>query len=137
MKSVYFACAIRAGGDTSSYQAIVTAIQEAGGEVVSEVFVNDAIVHGGSLLPENEIYARDIAMIEAADVVIAEVTNPSLGVGYELAYAQNIQKPILCLFNESSEKKLSAMVSGNPYNTIANYSPGHMPTDAIRDFIAR
>lgn len=136
MKTVYFACAIRAGGDTSSYQAIVSAIQESGGEVVSEVFVNDAIVHGGSLLPENEIYERDLAMIQAADVVIAEVTNPSLGVGYELAYAQNLQKPILCLFNDSSEKKLSAMVSGNPYNVIAKYSPGHIPADTIRDFLA-
>lgn len=136
MRKVYFACAIRAGGDTSSYQAIVTAIQESGGEVLSEVFVNDAIVHGGSLLPEKEIYNRDIAMIEAADVIIAEVTNPSLGVGYELAYAQNMQKPILCLFNKNSEKKLSAMVSGNTYNTIVTYTPGQIPAEAISAFLA-
>ena len=136
MKKVYFACAIRAGGDTSSYQVIVTAIQQSGGEVLSEVFINDAIVHGGSLLPENEIYNRDIAMIQAADVIIAEVTNPSLGVGYELAYAQTLQKPILCLFNEASDKKLSAMVSGNPYNQIANYTPEHIPDDVIRSFLA-
>lgn len=117
-KKVYFACAVRAGGDTSLYLEIIDAIKSAGGEVQSEVFVHDAINYGGSPLPVEEIYSRDIQMIHSADVVIADVTNPSLGVGYELAYAEKLHKPTLCLYNADSSRTLSAMVAGNPYNTV-------------------
>lgn len=135
-KKVYFACSIRGGGDTSNYLAILQSIKDAGGDILSEIFVNDAIQFGGSPLPTPEIYQRDINMINNADVVIAEVTNPSLGVGYELGYAQNLGKPILCLFDEASGRKLSAMVDGNPYNQIALYSSDALPAQAIKTFLA-
>ncbi len=97
-KKVYFACAIRGGGDTSNYTRLLELIKECGGEVLSEIFVNDAIQFGGSPLPEDEIYRRDTHMIHTADVIIAEVTNPSLGVGYEIGYAETLQKPIVFSF---------------------------------------
>lgn len=123
MPKVYFACSIRGGGDTSLYQQIVDAIKAAGGDVLSEIFVHDAINYGGSPLPADEIYERDTQMIRDSDVMIAEVTNPSLGVGYELAYAEKLNKPILCLFKQDSERKLSAMVSGNHYNVVEYIKP--------------
>lgn len=134
MTKVYFACSIRGGGDTSLYQQIVDAIKAAGGDVLSEVFVHDAINYGGSPLPVDEIYARDTQMIYDSDVMIAEVTNPSLGVGYELAYAEKLNTPILCLFKKDSERKLSAMVSGNRYNVIEYIEP-HDIEPAVARFI--
>lgn len=134
-KKVYFACSIRGGGDTSLYQQIVDAIKTAGGNVLSEVFVHDAISYGGSPLPAKDIYARDTQMIHESDVVIAEVTNPSLGVGYELAYAEKLHKPILCLFKQDSGKKLSAMVSGNHYNIIEYIKP-HDIEPTVAKFIS-
>ena len=131
---VYFACSIRSGGDTSLYITILDAIKVAGGDVLSEIFVHDAINFGGSPLPVEQIYARDIAMIEAADIVIAEVTSPSLGVGYELAYAEKLGRPILCLFNSASGNNLSAMVAGNSYNQIAYIEPDTI-SETIKDFI--
>lgn len=133
MPKVYFACSIRGGGDTSQYLTILETIKSSGGDILSEIFVHDAINYGGSPLPEQEIYQRDIHMIQDCDMVIAEVSNPSLGVGYELAYAEKLGKPILCLFDTSSDSKLSAMVSGNHYNSIALYSNA----DEVREKIAR
>ncbi|HEU0266575.1 MAG TPA: hypothetical protein VFQ70_03035 [Candidatus Saccharimonadaceae bacterium] len=52
---VYFACSIRGGGDTSQYLAILEAIKAAGGEVISEVFVHDALnLGGGAHCPMNK-----------------------------------------------------------------------------------
>lgn len=132
---VYFACSIRGGGNTSNYIAILDAIKQAGGEVLSEIFVHDAINLGGSPLPSDQIYARDTGMIQNADLVIAEVSNPSLGVGYELAYAENLGRPILCLFNQESHGKLSAMIGGNAYNTLATYDKDNLKK-IISDFLA-
>jgi len=123
MPKVYFACAVRAGGDTSSYKNLIAAIQRQGGEVLSEIFVNDAINFQGSPLPEVEIYKRDTDMIDEADIIIAEVTNPSLGVGYEIAYAETLGKPIVCLFDTTSQRNLSAMIAGNPNITLVSYTP--------------
>jgi nucleoside 2-deoxyribosyltransferase len=131
---VYFACSVRGGGDTSLYLSIIDAIKQAGGDVLSEVFVHDAINYAGSPLPVKEIYDRDIAMIKQADVMIAEVTNPSLGVGYELAYAEKLELPILCLFKKHSDKNLSAMVAGNSYNVL-KYTDPHEIVDSVRDFM--
>lgn len=135
-KKVYFACSIRGGGDTSHYVAILDAIKSAGAQVLSEIFVHDAIHLGGSPLPETEIYIRDTEMIREADIIIAEVTNPSLGVGYELAYAETLGKPILCLFDSASGRSLSAMIQGNPYNTVITYADD-VPVDEIAAFTAR
>lgn len=134
MKKIYFACSIRGGGDTSLYLQIVDAIKGADAEVLSEIFIHDAINLAGSPLPEAQIYERDIQMIRDCDAVIAEVTNPSLGVGYELAYAERLGKPILCLFNASSGRSLSAMVSGNPYNVVEHVAEDTIDK-VIKDFL--
>ena len=53
-------------------------------------------------------------------MVVAEVTTPSLGVGYELAKAE-VSKKILCLYRKQEGKSLSAMISGNSNMHVAIY----------------
>ncbi|KAB0337781.1 hypothetical protein FD755_025470, partial [Muntiacus reevesi] len=48
------------------------------------------------------IHDRDLAWLQQADAVVAEVTQPSLGVGYELGRAVALHKPVLCLFRPQS-----------------------------------
>lgn len=55
------------------------------------------------------------------NIVVAEVTNPSLGVGYELAMAENLNKKILCLYRPSQGKNLSAMIRGNAKFKVIDY----------------
>ena len=59
--------------------------------------------------------------VKESDLVVAEVSTPSLGVGYELGQAEALKKPILCLFREPNERLLSAMVSGNSYCIVKKY----------------
>ena len=61
-------------------------------------------------------------MLESCDIVIAEITAPSLGVGYEIAYAEALHKKIIALFNQTSGTKPSAMLNGNPNITLIYYS---------------
>jgi nucleoside 2-deoxyribosyltransferase len=59
-----------------------------------------------------EVYDRDIRRIVESDAMIAEVSMPSLGVGYEVGYALNVGKPVLCL--SRSGMFISKMITGNP-----------------------
>ncbi|XP_005861088.1 PREDICTED: 2'-deoxynucleoside 5'-phosphate N-hydrolase 1 [Myotis brandtii] len=58
------------------------------------------------------IHQRDLALLQRADLIVAEVTQPSLGVGYEVGRAVALNKRILCLFRRKSGRVLSAMIRG-------------------------
>ena len=53
--------------------------------------------------------------------MIGECTCPSLGVGYELAYAEAHGIPCH-IFYDKSKCQLSAMLTGNPYFHIHPYA---------------
>jgi hypothetical protein len=72
-------------------------------------------------LSEEEIFIRDMQWLEAADLLVAEVSTPSLGVGYELAAAERLHIPCLCLFRKQQQTNLSAMISGNSFFQTETY----------------
>lgn len=77
---------------------------------------------GENNLTDKDIFDCDINWLNESNLVVAEVTTPSLGVGYELELAESLNKKIICLFRNTSDKKLSAMISGNSYMRIFKYS---------------
>jgi nucleoside 2-deoxyribosyltransferase len=114
--NIYFAGSIRGGReDREWYQQIVGELARYG-TVLTEHIGDVALGADGERgKTVAEIYERDMHWLVNADVVVAEVTSPSLGVGYELRVAEERGIPVLCLFNEDSERSLSAMIAGNPY----------------------
>ena len=73
----------------------------------------------GSTENSRQIYERDMKQIHECELMIAEVTIPSLGVGYEIATAIHLNKPVLCLYDlDNPPKRLSAIVAGNTSHLI-------------------
>jgi 2'-deoxynucleoside 5'-phosphate N-hydrolase len=135
MNKVYFACSIRGGRDDQQIYEELYNIVKNYAECFGEAFTDKKLTILGMNKPSTEIYKTDIDRILWADAVIAEVTNPSLGVGYELAFAESKNIPVLCLYRESSDKRLSAMIDGCPNFRVIRYQK---PTDcehSIVDFL--
>ncbi|MCL4374979.1 nucleoside 2-deoxyribosyltransferase [Patescibacteria group bacterium] len=65
-----------------------------------------------------EIFKREKQLIDQADLVVAEVSQPSLGVGSEIAYALTRAKPTLALMYENHQDRISPMISGNPSENL-------------------
>ncbi len=82
-----------------------------------------------------QIYQRDVNWLSSSDAAIAEISNPSLGVGYEIGYALNLGKPVLALYEK--DLFISRMITGNqhPLLTIVEYENDDQWRGAIRDFI--
>ena len=92
---------------------------------------------GENKLTDIEIYQRDMDWLESADAVIAEVTTPSLGVGYELGVAEKRNKPILCLFDQRNQEQcLSAMLSGNSKFKNFSYQSIDQAKQKIAEFLS-
>jgi 2'-deoxynucleoside 5'-phosphate N-hydrolase len=110
--NIYFACSITGGREFESvYQDIVAALTSDGHEIpTSRLVKSNARENERTLTPHN-IYERDVNWIQNCDVLIAEVSVPSHGVGYEIGFALNIGKPVLCIHH--AERRISKMITGN------------------------
>ncbi len=110
--NIYFAASIRGGRDDwASYLEIVKLLREYG-QVLTEHVGDAELSTTGEDLSDPEIHDRDLGWLRESDYLVAEVTTPSLGVGYELGKATEWGKPVLCLYRPTSGKSLSAMIAG-------------------------
>ncbi len=120
-KKVYFAGSIRGGRvDAGLYKRIIEYIQRT--DTVLTEHVGDLALSALERGPQGDkaIYEQDTAWLRQADILIAECTCPSLGVGYELAYAEHRNIPCHIFYNKS-QCQLSAMLTGNTYFNIYPY----------------
>lgn len=119
---IYFAGSIRGGRDDQDiYAAIITMLKQYG-TVVTEYIGNAQITLVGEGVPDREIHDRDIGWLRECDLIVAEVTAPSLGVGYEIGRAVEWGKRIVCLYRASPGRKLSGMIAGSPGIVVYEYS---------------
>ena len=134
---IYFAASIRAGrGMSGSYAQLISYIKEKHGSVLTEhVSDGNAIPLEDVNLSPREIFERDRAYLGKADAVVAEVSVPSLGVGWELREAEQLKKPILCLYVPEQGKRLSAMLLGNDNIKVKEYNSIDGAKGLIDEFI--
>ena len=119
---IYFAGSIRGGRDDVRIYAELVDYLAGFGEVLTCHVGDPALDIGGDEgISEEAIFRRDMVWLDEADLVIAEVTTPSLGVGYEIGAAEARGKKMLCLFRADGTRTLSAMVAGNPALDLKTY----------------
>jgi hypothetical protein len=118
---IYFAGSISGGrGDQAIYQRIIELLKQHG-TVLTEHFGDASLTAAGESLADCDIHDRDLEWLQDADVVVAEVTTPSLGVGYEIGRAVDWGKRIICLYRPSEGRRLSGMIRGCQGITVHDY----------------
>jgi len=137
MKKIYFSCSITGGrADEAVYIAIVDDLQAQGHEVVNAHLARQGVMLLEQRLDPREVYQRDVFWIKDCDLMVAEVSTPSHGVGYEIALALNLRKPVLCLHRQRA--RISKMITGNdePTITVANYADVAGALQLVRHFVS-
>lgn len=121
MLNIYFAGSIRGGRDDAESYTRLIAYLKTFGTVLTEHVGDDELLREEKSMSEEDIFQRDMQWLQAADLVVAEVSTPSLGVGYEIGRAQVLGKDIFCLYRPRETMRLSAMISGNPALQVHSY----------------
>ncbi len=119
---IYFSGAILGGRENlSTYQHIVAKLKSLGHQVPSEHVARPQVLDEEAGVSAQAVFERDLGWIKTCHLMIAEVSTPSLGVGYEISCAEHEGKPVLCLYREGLV--ISKMVTGNPCRgfTVATY----------------
>jgi nucleoside 2-deoxyribosyltransferase len=134
--NIYFACSITGGRqDEAAYAALVTALLEEGHVVPTASLARPEVMQQEGRISPAEVYQRDTDWIDACDALVAEVSTPSHGVGYEIAYALSRGKPVLCCYRQG--RRVSKMLLGNPHPNLhmgQYYSEAEL-AQAARSFI--
>jgi nucleoside 2-deoxyribosyltransferase len=118
---IYFAASIRGGRDDwASYLEIVRQLREHG-EVLTEHIGDAELSATGEDIGDRNIHDRDLGWLKSSDCLVAEVSTPSLGVGYEIGKATEWGKPVLCLYRPAEGRSLSAMIACSNGVTLKEY----------------
>jgi dTMP kinase len=117
--NIYFTATSTVKGDTQRYKKILTAIRKIKHTIVSgDQIVSERIRALDSGKSPTFIFNREKERIDSADCIVAEVTNPSSGVGGEVVYALVHDKPVLALFYKDADNTLTPMIAGNPSDNL-------------------
>lgn len=120
--NIYFCGSIRGGRNLAPvYKGLIEMLGSYGRVLTEHLGSDEEIEQKDRILKDTEIHDRDMQWITDSDVLVAEVTIPSLGVGYEIGRAVEMHKPVLCLFRKGSEYTLSAMIAGSDLVEIKHY----------------
>lgn len=129
---IYFACSIIGGRkDENVYQEIVEKLTRDGHQVLTEGLVGKNILQLDGVINPVDIYERDTSWIDECEILIAEVSTPSHGVGYEIGYALNSGKPVICLYH--SGIPVSKMILGNRHPNLKIFA--YETVDSALDFL--
>ena len=120
--TIYFAGSIRGGRhDQAVYEEIIDRLRRYG-TVLTEHVGDPNLALGGEDALDCDIHDRDLDWLRRADVLVAEVTTPSLGVGYEIGRSVEWGKRVVCLYRPAAGRRLSGMIAGCQALTVHEYS---------------
>ncbi len=109
---VFLSGSIRGGRKMlPTYQHICKFLRSNGADVLSWHVADSELEGKEAKMSEQQIYDRDIGLLKMSDCLIAEVTIPSIGVGYEICSGLGMGLPVLCV--HKPDANVSAMLLGN------------------------
>ncbi len=115
---IYLSGSIRGGRELQPvYHEIYQYLKNNGHTVLAHHVADENVIEIEESVSNQEIYTQDIQWLKECDGVIAEVSIPSLGVGYEIAFSLNLGKPVMAVYNED-RNPISAMISGNTSSNL-------------------
>jgi nucleoside 2-deoxyribosyltransferase len=132
---IYLACTVRGDrGAIAGLRALADRLERDGHTIMTKHLLDDAVDSAEAALSAREVYERDIAWLESCDLLIAEASGSSYGVGFEVGYvlARSDRTPqrVVLLYRADRVNRISRFIPGNthPHCTVVRYDD---PADLI------
>ena len=134
--TIYLACTVRGDrGAVAPLRALVAHLEREGHSVLTKHLLDDHVDAAEALLSEAAVYTRDIEWLETCDVLVADASGSSYGVGFEVGYvlgrAERSEQRVVLLYRADRKDRISRLISGNahPRCTVVAY-------DGIEDLVS-
>jgi 2'-deoxynucleoside 5'-phosphate N-hydrolase len=121
--NIFFTASVRGvRAHKPKHEFIVHTLEKYGSTYSPLAYFDTLSEYGETELSRKEIHAREEDALTKSDVVVAEVTTPSLGVGYLIGSAVALKKRVVALYDGEDSLKLSAMIKGAPGVEVHTYT---------------
>jgi 2'-deoxynucleoside 5'-phosphate N-hydrolase len=115
---IYLACTVRGDrGGVAAGRAICERLQHHGHEVLTTHLLADDVETAESAITEKEVYERDVRWLTNCDVLVAEASGSSYGVGFEVGYvlgrAAATGQEVVLLYDTARRHAVSRLITGN------------------------
>ena len=128
---IYLACTVRGDrGAVEGLRALVVSLEGGGHTVLTKHLLDDNVEGAESALTERAVYDRDIAWLEACDILIADGSGSSFGVGFEVGYvlgrSDRTDQRVVLLYRADRRDQISRLIVGNghPRCRVISYAAG-------------
>jgi 2'-deoxynucleoside 5'-phosphate N-hydrolase len=116
--TIYLACTVRGDrGGVLAGRAICERLQRHGHEVLTTHLLADDVETAESRLTAADVYRRDLEWLSGCDVLVAEASGSSYGVGFEVGYvlgrARSSRQRVVLLYDAAKKDKISRLITGN------------------------
>ena len=105
------------------------------GEVLDKQIADINTIANEKYQKDEEIYEDLEQKLYDADIIFAEVSIPSLGVGYELGFADKLNKKIIAIYDQNYTPKVSTMIRGNKRIKLIPYTKIEEITEKLDNLI--
>ena len=117
---IYLACTVRGDrGAIAGLRSLVASLEDAGHVILTKHLLEDNVDAAESSLTERAVYERDIAWLDACDVLIAEASGSSFGVGFEVGYvlgrSDRTNQRVVLLYRADRRDQISRLIAGNAH----------------------
>ena len=103
-----------------TYKILIEELEKYG-EVLNKQIADPNTIANEVSYEEEEIYKDLEKKLISSDILLAEVSIPSLGVGYELGFADKLNKKIITIYDKNYTEKVTTMIRGNKRITLIPY----------------
>jgi len=125
---IYLACTVRGDrGAVTALRSLVAALEQRGHTIVTTHLLEDGVDTAEAALTERAVYERDITWLDSCDLLIADASGSSFGVGFEVGYvlgrADRTTQRVLLLYRADRVNQISRFIPGNshPRCTVVKY----------------
>ena len=134
--NIYLACTVRGDrGAIAISRALADAVESMGHVVLTRHLLTDDPDTEETRLTERDVYERDLRMLESADVLIAEASGSTYGVGFEVGYvlgrSGTTGQRVLLLYDRERRDRVSRLIVGNTHPACTTY-PYRSAADLLR-----
>jgi len=114
---IYLACTVRGDrGAVAGLRELVHDLEAAGHIVLTKHLLDDNVETAEAALAERQVYERDIEWLEACDLLIADASGSSFGVGFEVGYvlgrSERSAQRVLLLYRADRRDTISRLIVG-------------------------
>jgi 2'-deoxynucleoside 5'-phosphate N-hydrolase len=136
--TVYLACTVRGDrGGVLAGRAICERLQRHGHEVLTTHLLSDNVDAAEARITEHQVFRRDLEWLTLCDVLVAEASGSSYGVGFEVGYvlgrAETTGQRVILLYDTARRDKVSRLITGNDAAACTTFGYGSI--DELTAFI--